>query len=376
MRILYVGVLGSQRHREFMRGMNSYSSEISANYIDYLDIVSNGKSLLDPKYENMIVRLDATAQSFLLEKELLKLGFEEAKKEGVSSIGAPAVDIMRENRGEFRFPSQYYFGFKKLMKNLQVTKSQAKSQAWLMDPVTCSLLFDKEYTSNTYQEINIPVPQTIKNCCSFSELYDYMRNNGTREVYVKHRYGSTACGIACLRLVGNQVYCISTMKKVNGIYYNVLQLNTMRDSNKIEHMIDYLFNEKVVIEKSIKKCSIDGIGFDCRFIVIKRKVEFIILRKSNKPFTNLHFGAERDTYNRLLEILPKWLIDKAIDTCIVLANLHQQLLLGIDVVFHSNKTEFSVLESNAFGGFFPNLRRNGKTVLDYEIDALRTYGME
>jgi hypothetical protein len=370
MHLVYIGVLGSQRHREFMANVAQSHSRLSYTAIDYQEVIAEPELFGRRFSDESIFRLDSTAQSFSLQKLLLRLGASTAEEEKCSFLPVNEIDQFRERFGEFIYPSQYYYGLNKLM---QIINEQVKCrERWLTKPDIAGLLFDKAKVVEICEAEGIPAPMRLFECYSLSDIQGWMNTQNLREVYVKHRFGSSACGIALLRTVGTEIFAITSVANHNGRRWNSLRPRSLRGEQSVGELVNYLINEGAQIEVGIPKRRIDGMGFDCRFIVINNRIDFIIVRKSRAPFTNLHMGGVRDTFQALKTCVSASLLQEASDACLKLAQLFDQFVLGVDIVFSKKSDTFYVLEVNSFGAFFPNLRREGRTVLDWELNAIKT----
>jgi len=304
-----------------------------------------------------------------LEKKLLKLALLD-RSEAYGEIGLKAIERLDLNKGELRYPTQYFIGYKKLLESIRTIKASCKAKAWLTCPEEIAEIFDKAALYRKYDQLKIPQPETRTKVERFEEVYDFVRSHQSSGVYLKHRFGSTGSGMLCLRLVQDKLYCWSTFAANRGKWTHLLNPAISRNVADIKKLSDYVIGEGAILQAAIKKAQIGGVPFDCRFIVINNKVPFVVVRKNRSPFTNLNLGGQRDTMKALQSVIPCWLIQEAIECCIEIARYHKQFMIGVDIIFDRRKENFYVLESNAFGGFFPNLSRCGRSVLKWELDAI------
>ena len=339
--------------------------------VDYCDLIDDVELLEEYTAQPLLIRLEAPAESLSLERALLTLGYEDAVAADVSVIDPDAVKVLPTRLGEYRYPSQFYYGFSRLLQRFQIVYQKSTTAQWLAEPEQTAFLFDKQATTELYRAQGILVADTLPVCHSLDEILERMEEREWPEVYIKHRYGSTACGMMMLRWHRQRMFAVTTMSRRRGRWYNSLRLEHHAHPERVKPVIDYLLKEGVQIEQAIPKMQIDGIPFDCRVVMIAGEVAFVVLRKSNKPFSNLHLGGERGTYRELQRVVDGHVLEHAWECCRKVARLHRQFVIGIDLLFHRNGQQFVVLESNAFGDLLPNLTRQNRTVYQWEISALQ-----
>lgn len=367
--LVLVGTDGNHRQK-LLRECIDGDKRFRCHHVDYREFAECAGTSLDEKFDGSIVRLDSPEHSLDLEKMLLERGFHENHSTACERIGPGEIRTLGINRGELRYPTQYFLGFRSLLKSLAVAKELGSAKAWLTCPREIAEIFDKAELYLTYEKLGVPQPDTRVEIKTFDEVFEYAGLHQSTGVYLKHRFGSTGSGMLYIRRINQNLYSWSTFAFQRGKKINLLKPFASRDLAEIKSMINYLLDEGAVLQVGIKKARVNGFPFDCRFVVIDQRVSFIIVRKSSSPFTNLNLGGERDVFEALRRTIPDRIIKEAIRCCIKIARHHMQFMIGVDVVFDANKENFYILESNAFGGFFPNLYRKGLSVLMWELDAI------
>src|SRR5262249_56456638 len=138
----------------------------------------------------------------------------------------------------------------------------------------------------------------------------------------------------------------------------------------LREVLGFRMGEGVCVQQGIRMAQIDGQNFDVRVVVIHGQPEFTIFRLSGQPMTNLHLGGRRgDVAECRSRIPPRAWLD-GLDCAVEAARQYHSAAVGVDLLFESGYLRHYVLEVNAFGDFFPNLRdARGRTVHRAEIEA-------
>ena len=98
-----------------------------------------------------------------------------------------------------------------------------------------------------------------------------------------------------------------------------------------------------------------------RFLRLRR-------RRSGGLASNPSLGTS--DLDRLAQVLPVAIYEEAIASCAKIYRAHGSFHIGIDLLFEEGFCGHRVIEANAFGDYLPKLRRDGKSVYDYEVERL------
>ena len=120
-------------------------------FVDYCDLIDDVELLKEYAAQPLLIRLEAPAESLPLERALLTLGYEDAVAADVSVIDPDAVKSLPTRLGEYRYPSQFYYGFRRLLLRFQKTYQESTTAQWLAEPEQTAFLFDKQATTELYR---------------------------------------------------------------------------------------------------------------------------------------------------------------------------------------------------------------------------------
>ena len=113
-------------------------------FVDYCDLIDDVELLEEYTAQPLLIRLEAPAESLPLERALLTLGYEDAVADDVSVIDPDAARTLLTRIGEFRYPSQFYLGFRRLLQRFQKVYQESITAQWLAEPGQTVFLFDKQ----------------------------------------------------------------------------------------------------------------------------------------------------------------------------------------------------------------------------------------
>jgi hypothetical protein len=128
-------------------------------------------------------------------------------------------------------------------------------------------------------------------------------------------------------------------------------LQTLTNEADIGALVDRLAPNGLHLEAWVPKFALDGAGCDLR-IVPMGEDNFIRVRSSASPMTNLHLGAARSDADPLRRRVGQahWL--NMLDTARRVATVFPGLrTAGIDLAFLGHPRDHVVFEINAFGSF-------------------------
>ena len=244
------------------------SGHSSAAVISYLDLLQRRTNLCDILTPGMDVRVESPGENFEVERELLRLGFADAKAEGCVCIDPATLDTMHYDHGRILCHRQWYLGLTRFLRSLRNLPCRFMNAP---DDIHC--MFDKTETHRRCQASSIPVPPSINSVQSFDELITAMSMAGWDRVFIKLAYGSSASGVGALhRLKDGTMRLATTTEMVcdhEGLkLYNSLKPRTYTNPNDIAKLIDEWCRHYVHVEKWLPKVGQDGYPCDLRIVMI------------------------------------------------------------------------------------------------------------
>ncbi|WP_425334831.1 STM4014 family protein [Myxococcus stipitatus] len=347
-----------------------------AHVVPWRELLANPSLLSDLPDTEAIVRIDASGESWDVEKALLKRGHAEAVKLGCSVLEPEQVETLREEHGRIVCPRQAHLGFLSVLSELE--SCFAKHPRWkvLQSPASIADLFDKRITSRKYAARGIPVPEPLDDVTDTQSLRERMREQDCREVFVKVSCGSSASCLAIFRSHRGRESLVTTIEVTESGWFNSLKVRRIEAPERVEEILGFLLREGSQVEHSIPKARLSGDFFDCRVLVVAGEPAFTVVRQSRGPITNLHLGGKRGDLEALQAAMPGKTWEWAMESCRAVARVHDSLHVGIDLLFEEFFEGHRVVEANAFGDLLPNLRREGLTVYEWEIrEALKRYSL-
>ena len=325
----------------------------------HADLVADPDRLDRVADEPLWVRIDSAGEDGAVERQLLRLGFEDVPALSPAWIAQHPI-----RHGEVLHPRQHHAGWLRYLEALHVRFARRPEWRILQPPRRIAELFDKRACAQRYARAGVPVAPRLE--VERSGLDDAMSVRGWRSVFVKLTCGSSASGLAVYRRGGP---LMTTLRRTRDGWFNSLRVQRIDRRERIDEVLGFLFEHGSVVERALPKARFDGAFCDLRFLVVAGEPAFTVVRKSTHPITNLHLGGERGDLDAFVRAAPPGAIAAAQKSCRAVARLHGCLHLGIDVLFSPGLREHVVLESNAFGDLLPNLERDGLDVYEWEIEA-------
>jgi hypothetical protein len=342
---------------------------------------------LVPEHAPSLLRLDAAGESFAVERELLRLGYEPAlalgsqrRSEGDEQSADPhvldpvAIVELTEQRGRVLCPRQAQLGFERLLHRVAAVCAERPACQVLDDPATVAELFDKRRTSTRYQAAGIPIPDRLPRADEIHSpevLRAAVREQGWSSVYVKLACGSSAsCLLVYRQHGGGRESILTSLEARPSALYNSLRLSRYDDRQTIDRLLTFVLTEGAQIERAIPKARLAGAPFDLRVLVVCGEPVFEVIRQSRHPITNLHLGGWRGDPAALDAALPKAPRRAAEASCRAVAALHPGASrIGVDLLYEPGFGAHRIIEANAFGDLLPGLERDGLDVYQWQIAA-------
>jgi hypothetical protein len=368
-RILVIGVPGHPRVTRFQEAL-ARANRPPAAELSWLAVARSPGAFdaLDADRPTL-VRIDSFGEDADTERAFLHLGYEAALDAGVETLSPEKLDGSAPAHGRIVAPRQQHLGFLAALERVELAVRERAAWHPLSHPADIRLLFDKSATSARYTALGVPVPRPLRGVTTLEGLRAAMRDTDLRSVYVKLTCGSSGAGIAIFTL-GARDTVLTTVEVADDGLYNTRRLRQYSRASDVETVVGYLLREGSHVEENVPKARLDGLPFDCRILLIAEEPAFVVARRGPSPLTNLHLGAQPADLDRLGHVLPAELYEAALESCARIQSAHECFHLGIDVLFEDGFVGHRVLEANAFGDYLPKLRRDGRSVYDWEVERL------
>lgn len=310
-----------------------------------------------------IVRLESPGRDWDVTRQLLSTGARVAGEEDCFAD-------LEYRKGWLVRPGLLYAGFRRVLQGLRQSIDVRPHLRPAACPLEVAEMFDKNATSHRLGQAGIPVPPALAAPPTAGELLDQIRARRWPSTYVKLNTGSSASAIAVVRSpAAGPPSAISSIIRLDGEFWSTRRLQRHGGAELVD-VLEFLLREGTCVQQGIRMAQIDGQNFDVRVVVIHGQPAFTIFRLSGQPMTNLHLGGRRGDVAACRAAIPTraWL--DGLDRCVETARLYRSVMVGIDLLFESGYGRHFVLEVNAFGDFFPNLRdEGGRSVHRVEVEA-------
>jgi len=333
-----------------------------AEVVSYADLIADPDALAKIDDGPAIVRQDSFGQDFEVERGLLRLGLEDARALGASVLELDAIDELEYERGRILCPRQLHCGFLRVVEAIEKTVARRPQWRVLQSPKGIVDLFDKRVTSRRWRGEGLPVPEPL-------DVEDWRELSGP--AYAKLSCGSSASGVARFMVAGRRVSVITTMEMTGGRFYNSRRLRRYEHPEAIDRLWGFLRREGMHVERSLSKAKVGGESFDLRIVVLDGEPEFVVVRCSRAPMTNLHLGGRRGDWEALRSTIPAASWESVTESCRAVARDVDCYMVGLDVLLEPGLERHAVIEGNAFGDLFPNFVQDGTTVYARQIARLR-----
>jgi hypothetical protein len=311
-----------------------------------------------------VVRLESPGRDWEVARQLLAAGAREEPAEA-----NPDWLGLEYQKGRLVRPRLFYRGFCRVLRGLQASFAARPHLQLTCWPLEVAEMFDKNATSARLAAVGVPCPPSLEAPDTVEGLLQALRGRRLATAYVKLNTGSSASAIAVVRALAEPAWAISSIVRIGDGFFSTRRLQRHQGED-LNAVLAFLLREGVCVQQGIRMAQIDGQNFDVRVVVIHGAPAFTIFRLSGQPMTNLHLGGRRgDVAECRARIPPRAWLD-GLDAAVEAARQYHSAAVGVDLLFESGYLRHYVLEVNAFGDFFPNLRDSrGRTVHRAEIEA-------
>ncbi len=233
------------------------------------------------------------------------------------------------------------------------------------------LCIDKKKVKKILKEHGLSITPVIdRNFTCFDELYSYAKENRLKQIFIKPNIGSGASGIMAVKFNFklDKAIVYSTSRLENNRLVNCKKIFKTGEKKKVIAYINQALALDPIIEKWIRKATINGYSYDLRVVCLFGKIEYIIARLSNSPITNLHINNRALSYKEigLSEDMYKKIEHLCLKTCEVL-NL---TYAGIDILVSSNQKDIYIIEVNSQGDCIYDDMKNENRIYTNQIKEM------
>jgi hypothetical protein len=369
-RVVIVGNPGSARVAHFANALVG-AGQPAPRILSWLDLLREGPSVLEQlPDEPLFLRIESCGQDFEVEKELLRRGYSAACALAAPTVLAP--DVVRGlvlDPGRVLAPRQAHEGFLYALGLIESVASRRRCWRFSTPAWAIREMFDKRATSRRLSEQGVPVARELAVRTSAQELRAHLKDTRVAAAWVKLGCGSSASCLALWQLAWPTETLITTMQRTPQGLYNSRRLRRYARREDIDALIAFLLGEGAHVEENVPRATLRDRWIDCRVVVVGGEREFVVVRSSRYPMTNLHLGGARGDISALAAHCPADALEAALESCRRVARIYDALHVGVDVAFTRGFSSHVVLEANAFGDFVHGLTLGEDGIYAAEIRA-------
>ena len=250
-----------------------------------------------------------------------------------------------------------------MQENLLIYKDALKRLSsckchFLNTPEAILSVLDKRLAKEELVKYGIPVTDLVLgNINSSEELLDFMKDSKEYSLFIKPVDYSGAAGVLAFRLnpVTGRMKLYTSCRLEDGKLYNTKKLFAIDNTTEIINIIDKLAGKGnkgsmpgLIAEKWYPKSSFNGRSYDLRVVLQYGKVQYIVVRQSDGPVTNLHLNNNAMDFKELN--LPGNIEEDICKTCKKAASVFKGLnVCGIDVMLDRGSRKPRIIEINGQG---------------------------
>lgn len=318
-----------------------------------------------------MIRIESPGECAETTRAILQEGIAPLEARRRIPIRAAEIAQLPCGRGEILHPLQWYLGYHHILRRLQEEWSQPDVR-WMSTPDAITTCFDKLACLNLWSAGELPIPERPAEVSTYAALRSAVPDRHAR-LFLKLRYGYSAMGAIALEWRDSLVRAITTvdvaLSQGRPRLFVTKKPRVLHREFEIAWLIDTLGMEEILVERWLPKALWKGRPFDLRMLTIGGRVQHVVGRSSNSPFTNLNLDARRIPKDDVIELLgDAWpeaesLAERAASL------LPDAWAVGIDLLVRPSRTEFALLEANAFGDYLPGLTCAGMSTYEAELRA-------
>ncbi|WP_338845630.1 STM4014 family protein [Massilia sp. W12] len=322
----------------------------AAQVLDWGDWLAQPQRLPDllQQASPALLKIDSPGEDSAVQQHLLSLGAQLLHK----PVPAPVA------HGQLMAHDCWFAGFAECLK--QVQAQTAAHPVALCNAVPDILLMtDKLACQQHLQAQGLPVPPLLGQIESGDALLAQMRAQSCSQVFVKIRYGSSACGVLALRSAGGKLAASSSAdwqhSGAGPMLFNSKRIRHYRDARQIMQIVDWLCAQQAYAEVWLPKPSAPGGHFDLRVLCLQGQARHVVARLSRQAMTNLHLDSQRRSAAEVLAA-PHEQALRCFAGRAAQAFPHSRVI-GFDIIQRGVRS--CLLEANAFGDLLPGLLHAG-----------------
>lgn len=235
--------------------------------------------------------------------------------------------------------------------NLLNRFEENKKLTFLNHPLGIQEVLHKVRCKEKLMEAGISTTKMISSKVnSLEALHQLMINEKDYAVFIKPVQSSGAVGIMAYRFnpLRNKEVLYTCAYLESGQLVNTKKLYRIEDKEQIHNLLDKILSMETIIERWYSKADYQGKKYDLRAVWQFGKVDFVVVRQSKGPITNLHLN------NQALEIkklgLPHEKMKEIEEICSMAMSLFPTLnSAGIDIMLERNSLKPRIIEINGQG---------------------------
>ncbi len=212
-------------------------------------------------------------------------------------------------------------------------------------------VLDKEISKQILQKNNICVTRMLASRPeSAAHLLDIMKESRAYSVFIKPVNYSGAAGVAAFRInpSNGRMKMYTSCRLRDGRLYNTKKLYVLEEWKEILDIINKLADLGVIVEKWHPKDVFNGKSYDLRAVYQFGKIEYIVVRQSDGPVTNLHLNNQAADIKELG--LSGGIMSGIEEICNKAVSLFDGLrVAGIDVMLDKGSRKPRIIEINGQG---------------------------
>lgn len=323
------------------------------------------------------LRLESSGRNWTVEQLLLLRGADltdEERGHGWQRMSAESVGVLRNDPGRILPMRQWFLGWRQVLRELAAwSDANGVADRWICPPKDVICMFDKEACQRKLVEACKDVPPALGVPRSFDELWELMRAEGCRRVFLKPCHGSSASGVIALESTRSELQAHSTVEVVDDAgelrLYNRRRINRHRGVAEVRRLVDAICRERSLAQWWIPKAGLNGRSFDVRIVVIGGKARHVMVRLGLGPMTNSQLLGGKGSVETLRRRMGEDAWNVMLESC-ERAMAHcfpASLYAGFDVLVEPDFRTTRILEVNAFGDLLPRILHEGRTTYEWEI---------
>ncbi len=325
------------------------------------------------------LRLESPGRNWTIEQQLLVRGADLADEESANGwrrLPAAAASALANDPGRLLPLRQWFLAWRRILLGLaDWAKRLGLDSNWLCPPADVICQFDKPACQKELEKAGLPVPPALGVPRNFDELWEMMRQSGTRRIFLKPAHGSSASGVVAFESRRTDLQAFSTVSMISSSdgtrLYNQRRIQTYRGAQAVRQLVDAVCAERCLAQVWIPKAGLSGGPFDLRVVVIGGRARQVMVRLGKGPMTNSQLLGGKgevavvrermgpEAWERMLA-----LGEQAMTKC-----FPASLYAGLDILVEPDFRTARILEINSFGDLLPRLLHEGRDTYTWEVEA-------